>query len=119
MKKVVSFALLLCAALAAGATRGVLSSCAPFADVSATFCPFVLELYYLGIAAGTSATTFSPDQPVTRGQAAVFISKGIDTAIQRSSRRAALGQWWTTQLLFNNSIASYSSTTVGADPSQI
>ena len=52
-------------------------------------------MYYLGITAGTSPTTFSPDSVVTRGQAAVFVSKGVNQAIARSSRRAALGQWWT------------------------
>jgi hypothetical protein len=55
-----------------------------------------LEIYYLGITAGTSATTYSPDNPMTRGQAAVFVSKGVNQALARSSRRAALGQWWTT-----------------------
>jgi hypothetical protein len=64
--------------------------------VSAALCPYVVEMYYLGITAGTSATTYSPDNPVTRGQAAVFVAKGVNQAIARSSRRAALGQWWTT-----------------------
>lgn len=81
---------------AGGATQASLTACGTFTDVSPALCPFVLEMYYLGITAGTSATTFSPDAPVTRGQAAVFVSKGVDAAIQRSSRRAALGQWWTT-----------------------
>jgi S-layer homology domain len=54
-------------------------------------------MYYLGITAGTSATTFSPDNPVTRGQSAVFVSKATNQTLARSSRRAALGQWWTVQ----------------------
>jgi len=82
--------------IAGGATRIVQDQCGPFTDVSPTFCPYVLEMYYLGITAGTSATTFSPDNPVTRGQAAVFVSKAINQTLVRSSRRAALGQWWTT-----------------------
>ena len=45
---------------------------------------------------GTSPTTFSPDEPLTRGQGAVFIAKGVNQTLARSSRRAALGQWWTT-----------------------
>src|SRR5262249_36090279 len=57
-------------------------------------CPYILELYYLGVTAGTSATTFSPDDPLTRGQGAVFVAKGLNQALARSSRRAALGQWW-------------------------
>jgi S-layer homology domain len=84
------------ALLAGGAVGRVQDQCGPFTDVSPAFCPYVLEMYYLGITAGTSPTTYSPDNPVTRGQAAVFVSKGVNQAIARSSRRAALGQWWTT-----------------------
>ncbi len=82
-------------ALLGGSAASLLGLCGPFSDVTAGFCPLVLELYYLAITAGTSPTTFSPDQSVTRGQASVFVGKGIDTAIQRSSRRAILGQYWT------------------------
>ncbi len=84
----------LCAVLAGGATRIVQDQCGPFTDVTPAFCPYILELYYLGITAGTSATTFSPDDPLTRGQGAVFIAKGLNQSLARSSRRAALGQWW-------------------------
>ena len=86
----------LIAIAAGGAARLVQEQCGPFTDVPAGICPYVLEMYYLGITAGTSATTFSPSNPVTRGQAAVFASKGFDQAVARSSRRAALGQWWRT-----------------------
>ena len=55
-----------------------------------------VHVLYLGITAGTSATTFSPDDPLTRGQAAVFVAKGLNQSLARSSRRAAIGQWWTT-----------------------
>ena len=85
---------LVCALLAGGAVRIVQDQCGPFTDVTPGFCPFVLELYYLGITVGTSATTFSPDDPLTRGQGAVFIAKGLNQSLARSSRRAALGQWW-------------------------
>jgi hypothetical protein len=81
---------------AGGAVRIAQDQCGPFTDVTPQFCPYVLEMYYLGITAGTSATTYSPDDPLTRGQAAVFVSKGINQALARSSPRAALGQWWTT-----------------------
>src|SRR5262245_57475546 len=82
--------------LAGGAVTQLQDACGPFTDVSPNFCPYVLEMYYLGITAGTSPTTFSPDNPVTRGQAAVFVSKAVNQSIARSSRRAALQQWWTT-----------------------
>ncbi len=88
--------LAVCAVFAGGAVARVQDICGPFTDVSAALCPYVLEMYYLGITAGTSPTTYSPDATLTRGQAAVFVSKGVNQAIARSSRRAALGQWWTT-----------------------
>lgn len=86
----------LLAAFAGGATRALQDTCGPFTDVSALFCPYVLEAYYTGITAGTSPTTFSPDVPITRGQAAVFVTKGLNQALARGSRHGALGQWWTT-----------------------
>jgi S-layer family protein len=91
VRRLAFLSLALCALLAGGATRVVQDVCGPFADVPPTLCPYVGEMYYLGITAGTSPTTYSPDNPVTRGQAAVFESKGINQAIARSSRRAALG----------------------------
>ncbi len=97
MKKLLAVTLALAAALAVAATGIVQDQCGPFTDVSPAICPYVLEMYYLGITAGTSPTTYSPDATVTRGQAAVFVSKGVNQAIARSSRRAALGQWWTTR----------------------
>jgi hypothetical protein len=97
MQKILIVPVLLGALLAGGAARIVQDQCGPFTDVTPGFCPYILELYYLGITAGTSATTFSPDDPLTRGQGAVFIAKGLNQSLARSSRRAALGQWWTTQ----------------------
>lgn len=96
MKRLLIAPLALAAALAGGAVRIVQDQCGPFTDVTPAFCPYILELYYLGITAGTSATTFSPDDPLTRGQAAVFVAKGFNQSLGRGSRRAALGQWWTT-----------------------
>src|SRR6202521_1638161 len=94
-----------------GAVKIVQDTCSPFTDVTPGFCPYVLELYYLGITVGTSATTFSPDQSLTRGQAAVFVAKGLNQSLARSSRRAALGQWWTTTPQYSLGV-----TTVGGAP---
>src|SRR5215813_2435961 len=97
MKRLLVVPIGLLTVLAGAATGLVQDQCGPFTDVSPAICPYVLEMYYLGITAGTSPTTFSPDATVTRGQAAVFVSKGVNQAIGRSSRRAALGQWWSTR----------------------
>ena len=94
-RRLLAVPILLSAVFAGGAIGRVQDVCGPFTDVSPALCPYVLEMYYLGITAGTSPTMYSPDSVVTRGQAAVFVSKGINQAIARSSRRAALGQWWT------------------------
>ncbi|HEY1252574.1 MAG TPA: S-layer homology domain-containing protein [Thermoanaerobaculia bacterium] len=96
MKRLSIASVALLALLAGGAVRVVQDQCGPFTDVTPAFCPYILELYYLGVTAGTSATTFSPDDPLTRGQGSVFVAKGLNQALARSSRRAALGQWWTT-----------------------
>ncbi len=84
------------AALGAAASA-LLGVCGPFTDVSGPFCPFILQIYYLGITSGTSPSTYSPDDPVTRGQAAVFVARSFDQSVKRSSRRAALDQFWTPQ----------------------
>lgn len=45
-------------ALLGGAGSVLLGTCGPFTDVAAdAFCPFVLDIYYLGITTGTSLTT--------------------------------------------------------------
>lgn len=83
-------------ALLAGGVGTLLGICGPFTDVSdPVFCPFVQEIYYLGITTGTSPTTYSPDEPVTRLQAAAFLSRTVDLALERGTRRAALGEFWT------------------------
>src|SRR5262245_37712059 len=96
MRRLLVLPLAMAGALAGGVAMGFVQDlCGPFTDVSPAFCPYVAEMYYLGITAGTSPTTYSPNNPVTRGQAAVFVSKGVNQALARSSRRAAFGQWWT------------------------
>jgi DNA-binding beta-propeller fold protein YncE len=85
-----------------GAGFRVLADCAsfglPFTDLGSEtmFCASIAEAYYTGITAGTSATTFSPNDNLTRAQGAAFATRTLDAALTRGSRRAALGQWWTT-----------------------
>ncbi|HKF45157.1 MAG TPA: S-layer homology domain-containing protein [Thermoanaerobaculia bacterium] len=84
-------------AVLAGAVS-VLGVCGPFTDVSdAVFCPFVLEIFYLGITTGTTATTYDPTGNVTRLQMAAFLSRTVDGVLKRGSRRAALDRFWTSQ----------------------
>ena len=89
----------LCAAsLAAGGAGGLLASCGPFTDVTdGVFCPFVLEIFYLGITTGTTATTYDPTGNVTRLQMAAFLSRTVDGILRRGSRRAALARFGTPQ----------------------
>ncbi|HKA36239.1 MAG TPA: S-layer homology domain-containing protein, partial [Thermoanaerobaculia bacterium] len=103
---------LLAATLAAGAGTILLGTCGPFTDVAAdAFCPFVLEIFYLGITTGTTATTYDPASNVSRLQMAAFLSRTVDSALKRGGRRAALGQFWNTQ---NATVLGL--TTVGGGP---
>jgi hypothetical protein len=70
----------------------------PFTDVGGVadgFCRGIVEAYVLGVTAGTTPTTFSPNNGVTRVQMTTFLQRSIDQGLRRSSRRMALGQWWT------------------------
>ncbi len=68
----------------------------PFTDVMASpfFCQ-IASAYFTGLTNGTTATTYSPTQNVTREQMAAFITRTMDQALKRGSRRAALKQFWT------------------------
>ena len=86
------------AALLAGISQGLLANCGPFTDVAAdSFCAFVLEIFYLGITTGTTPTTYDPASNVSRLQMAAFLSRTVDSALKRGSRRAALDQFWTSK----------------------
>src|SRR6266545_685685 len=101
--------------LAAGAGHSLLGLCGPFTDVSdGAFCPFVLEIFYLGITTGTTPTTFDPAASVTRLQMAAFLSRTVDGVLKRGGRRAAISQFATPQ---NPTVIA--TTTVGAGPSWV
>ncbi len=81
-----------------GGASALVGVCGPFTDVAAdTFCPFVLEIFTLGITTGTSPTTYDPASNVSRLQMAAFLSRTVDGVLKRGSRRAALDQFWTPQ----------------------
>jgi hypothetical protein len=95
-RRVLLVSFVVIAALLGGGASVLLGVCGPFTDVT-TFCPQVLEIFYLGITTGTTPTTYSPDDPVTRLQMAIFLSRTVDSVLSRSNRRAALNQFWTPQ----------------------
>src|SRR5436853_1474198 len=66
----------------------------PFTDVASSpfFCQ-IAEAFFSGLTNGTSATTYSPHDPVTREQMAAFVTRTRDSALRQGSRRAALNQW--------------------------
>lgn len=89
------------AAPAAQATQcGTGSYPFPFTDVAGVgdaFCNGILQAYVTGITRGTTSTTFSPNDLVPRVQMTTFLQRSMDQNLRRNHRRAALGQWWTTQ----------------------
>jgi hypothetical protein len=68
----------------------------PFSDVGGNpfFCQ-IAEAFFSGVDNGTSTSTFSPSQVVTRDQMAVSITRTLDESLSHASRRAALGEFWT------------------------
>jgi hypothetical protein len=76
--------------------RVLAQNCGPFSDVLASdpFCPYILQAFNNGITSGTSATTFSPSNTVTRDQMVVFFDKGVDLALHRGTVRTAMGKTW-------------------------
>src|SRR5688572_31852897 len=69
----------------------------PFTDVMGNpfFCQ-IAAAYFSGLTNGTTATTYSPGDVVTREQMAAFTTRTLDQSLKRGSRRAALDQFWTT-----------------------
>ncbi len=81
-----------------GASSAVLGVCGPFTDVAAdAFCPFVLEIFTLGITTGTTPTTYDPVSSVSRLQMAAFLSRSVDGVLRRGRRNAAADKFWTPQ----------------------
>ena len=86
------------AAVLVGASSALLGVCGPFTDVAAdAFCPFVLELFTLGITTGTTPTTYDPTSNVTRLQMAAFLSRSVDGVVRRGRRNAPADKFWIPQ----------------------
>src|SRR5580765_3770541 len=77
---------------------GGVATTLPFTDVAGNvfFCQ-IAEAFFSGLTNGTSATTYSPSDSVPREQMAAFVTRTQDSALRRSSRRAALNLRWTPQ----------------------
>ncbi len=100
-------------ALLGGAAGAAAGACGPFTDVSdATFCPFVLEIFSLGITTGTTPTTYGPTDSVSRLQMAAFLSRTVDALLQRGHPRTLLNESWTPRVA-----SSLGVTTLGSHPS--
>jgi hypothetical protein len=70
----------------------------PFTDVMGnTFFCQIAGAYFSGLTNGTTATTFSPTQTVTREQMAAFTTRTLDQSLKRGSQRAVAKKWWTPQ----------------------
>jgi hypothetical protein len=86
----------------------------PYTDVASVgdpFCPGIMEAYVTGVSKGTTPTTFSPNNTVTRVQMTTFLQRSLDQGLARTSRRAALNQWWIPQ-----NTASMQTISVGGQP---
>ena len=117
-RAVLGIALMLIITVGSGRIRADTGTCGgvttnlPFTDVmgSPFFCQ-IAEAFFSGLTNGTSATTFSPTQNVTREQMAAFTTRTMDQSLKRGSRRAALKQFWTP-----TSEVGLGLTTVGTTP---
>jgi hypothetical protein len=87
----------------------------PYTDVASVgtaFCPGIMQAYVTGVSKGTTPTTFSPNETVTRVQMTTFLQRALDQGLARGSRRAALNQWATPQ-----NINSMQTVAVNGNPS--
>lgn len=93
-----------------GSCSGVIVTL-PFTDVMGNpfFCQ-IAAAYFSGLTNGTSATTYSPSENVTREQMAAFVSRTLDQSLRRGSPRAAMKKF------FIGSTPGYSKTIVGDNP---
>jgi hypothetical protein len=79
-------------------TCGGVTVTLPFTDVMGnTFFCQIAGAYFSGLTNGTTATTYSPTQNVTREQMAAFITRTMDQSLKRGSQRAVAKKWFTPQ----------------------
>jgi hypothetical protein len=87
----------------------------PFTDVMGNgfFCQ-IAAAYFSGLTNGTTATTYSPGDVVTREQMAAFTTRTLDQSLKRGSQRAVAKKWWTPQ-----DANSLTLTDVGGSPERV
>src|SRR5688500_9699635 len=87
----------------------------PFTDVQGNvfFCQ-IAAAYFSGLTNGTTATTYSPGDVVTREQMAAFITRTLDQSLKRGSRKAVTKKWFNPQ-----DANSLTLTDVGLSPTQV
>src|SRR5689334_24039513 len=92
-------------------TCGGVTITLPFNDVMASpfFCQ-IAAAYFSGLTNGTTATTYSPTDTVTREQMAAFISRTMDQSLKRGSKRAVAKKWWTPQGVNNLTLTNVGDT---------
>jgi hypothetical protein len=83
----------------------------PFTDVMSNvfFCQ-IAAAYFSGLTNGTSSTTYSPSENVTREQMAAFITRTLDQSLRRGSQRAAMKKFYI------GTTPGYSKTLIGDNP---
>lgn len=102
IRVIVLFALMILITLGATRLRADTGNCSgavvnvPFTDVAGSpfFCQ-IATAYFSGLTYGTSVTTYSPGDFVTREQMAAFITRTLDQSLERGNRRAALKRFST------------------------
>jgi hypothetical protein len=94
----------------------------PFTDVmgNSFFC-FIAQIYFQAITLGTTPTTYSPSNNVTREQMAAFLARTQNSALKRGSQRATHNQFWTTtpRYTITQGAGMLGTTTVGSAPRQV
>ena len=70
-----------------------LSSALPFGDIGqyTWYAGYVAGMYEAGLISGTSATTFSPDLPVSRQQAATLVMRSVEYFLRQGDQAALIG----------------------------
>jgi YVTN family beta-propeller protein len=79
----------------------------PFTDVR--FNPFlcqIAEAFFSDLIKGTTAITYSPNDPVPRDEMAAIVTRTLDQSLRRGSERAAMKRFWIGKVGFGTLVGS-------------